>query len=498
MKHRIACLFLCLLLIMAAVPAFAEGETEELPARPVITNSSMALLYEESTDTYLYAKKPDYTNPPASMTKVMTAVLVLEHDPELKGSTTVSSDAVSLQYCYWMTDNHLMAGEELSVWDLMNYLLIPSGNEAGTVLAEYVAGSIPDFITMMNDKAKELGMTHTHYADPHGLSELNRITCEDMLILCRYAMQFENFRKIVSSKQGYLPANSIRPYAIRYSTTNRVMSPKGVSRYDTGFSEDIIGIKTGYISLAGNNLACCMVHDDLTFYSVVMHAHDEQQPDGSWLEGHYMDTHDLMVWARSFRKEGFAAGEQVAVTSTALSPVKNLPLVAASDVYILTREGTMPRITLKDTGFAVKAGDRVGSLSLRDCFGNDRRTDLLAAADAAVTPLSWSRSLYAKGDSLNGGLLSAAMPTIPSFTKPPFTVEEGEPSARVVLDKKPFSVKAGDRVGTLVLEDAFGNVRETALLAGADAATSPLLLLIPAAILLAVAVLLLAKRKKKQ
>ncbi|MBQ7492085.1 MAG: D-alanyl-D-alanine carboxypeptidase [Clostridia bacterium] len=453
MKRRIVCLFLCVLFL--AVSVFAEGEPSELPQRPVITNSSMALLYEESTDTYLYAKKPDYANPPASMTKVMTAVLVLEHDPELAGTATVSSTAVSIQSCSWMTDNHLLAGEELSVWDLMNYLLIPSGNEAGTVLAEYVAGSIPAFLTMMNDKAKELGMTQTHYADPHGLSEINRITCEDMLILCRYAMQFENFRKIVSTKQGILPANSVRPYAIRYSTTNRVMNPKGVSRYDTGFSEDIIGIKTGYISLAGNNLACCMIHGDLTFYSVVMHAHDEQQSDGSWLEGHYMDTRDLMVWARSFRKAGFTAGEQVAVISTALSPVKNLPLVAAEDVCILTRQGSLPRIILRETDFS------------------------------------------SPKNGMESNLLTASMPTIPSFTKPPFTVEEDEPAARVILDKAVFSVKAGDRVGRLVLEDGFGNVRETPLLAAADAATSPLMLLIPAAALLAALILLLAKRKKK-
>lgn len=455
MKRHILPLLLCVLIAAAAIPSFAEGEPAEPPARPVITNSSMALLYEESTDTYLYVKKPDYTNAPASMTKVMTAVLVLEHDPELTGSTTVSSAAISDKYCDWMTDNHLLAGEELSIWDLMNYLLIPSGNEAGTVLAEYVAGSIPDFISMMNAKARELGMTRTHYADPHGLSESNRITCEDMLILCRYAMQFENFRKIVRSKSGNLPANSIRPYAIRYSTTNRVMNPKGESRYDTGFSEDIIGIKTGYIRVAGNNLACCMVHDDLTFYSVVMHAHDEEQPDGSWLAGHYMDTRDLMMWARSFEKAGFAAGEQVAVTATALSPAKNLPLTVAEDLYILTQKSALPEITLREAAFSFpKSG-------------------------------------------MEGGLLTASPPVIPAFTKPPFTVEEGEASARMVLDRIGFSVKAGDTVGRLILEDGFGNIRETPLLAAADAATSPLLLLIPVTLLLALVILLLAKRKKK-
>lgn len=386
MKRWIAVItMIALALCGTGISAFAEGEQPPLPERPEITNSNMVILYEESTDTLLYTKKIDSTNPPASMTKVMTAVLVLEHDPELKGTTTVSADAISNKYCYWMTDNHLRAGEELSVWDLMNYLLIPSGNEAGTVLAEYVAGDIPTFLSMMNAKAKELGMKHTTYYDPHGLSEDNRVTCEDMLLLCRYAMTFENFRKIVSTKQGNLPENDKRVYPIRYSTTNRVMNPRGQSRYDTGFSEDIIGIKTGYISAAGNNLACCMVHDDLTFYSVVMRAHDEQQPDGTWLEGHYMDTRDLMVWARSFRKFGYAAGEEAAIVAKGLrsAPIR---LLAKDDIYALGQTGVDQKIELNRVGLKVMAGDELGKLILTDEFGNVRETPLLAAEDVFIGP----------------------------------------------------------------------------------------------------------------
>lgn len=383
---RLLAVCLTLVMLLGSMSAVSFAENEALPERPVITNSHMVILYEESTDTILYEKRVDSTNAPASMTKVMTAVLVLEHDPELKGTTTVSADAISDKYCYWMTDNHLQAGEELSVWDLMNYLLIPSGNEAGTVLAEYVAGSIPAFIDMMNAKAKELGMTRTHYSDPHGLSEINRITCEDMLKLCRYAMTFENFRKIVSTKQGNLPENEFRSYPIRYSTTNRVMNPRGQSRYDTGFSEDIIGIKTGYIRVAGNNLACCMVHDDLTFYSVVMHAHDEEQPDGTWLEGHFMDTRDLMVWARSFQKFGYAAGEEVTTLTKGVRSTA-IRLLAKDDIYALGQTGVDQKVELDKIPLRIHAGDVLGKLVITDEFENVRETELVAAEDAFVGPI---------------------------------------------------------------------------------------------------------------
>ena len=385
MKRLLAVMMIVTMLLgCMGVASFAEGETPV--ERPVITNSPLVILYEESTDTLMYEKRIDSTNAPASMTKVMTAVLVLEYDPELKGSTTVSADAISDKYCYWMNYNHLLAGEELTVWDLMNYLLIPSGNEAGTVLAEYVAGDIPTFIDMMNAKAKELGMTRTHYEDPHGLSEENKITCEDMLKLCRYAMTFENFRKIVSTKQGNLPENEIRPYPIRYSTTNRVMNPRGQSRYDTGFTEDIIGIKTGYIRVAGNNLACCMVHGDLTFYSVVMHAHDEQQPDGTWLEGHYMDTRELMVWARSFQKFGYAAGDEVTTVERGMH-ASEIRLLAKDDIYALGQTGVDEKVELNKIPLRVKAGDVLGKLTVSDEFGNVRETELVAAEDVFVGPI---------------------------------------------------------------------------------------------------------------
>lgn len=197
MLKRFAAFLLCVLLTATVAFAADFGEPAVMPAdSPEITNSQFVLLYEESTGTVLYAKNPRGVNPPASMTKVMTALLVLEHDPDLSGKTVVPPEAVSEHYCYWMDYGHLEAGEEITVRDLMDYLLIPSGNEAGTTLAAYVAGDIDTFIKMMNEKAAELGMSKTFYADPHGLSPYNTISCEDMLTLCLEAMKKPLFREL--------------------------------------------------------------------------------------------------------------------------------------------------------------------------------------------------------------------------------------------------------------------------------------------------------------
>lgn len=395
MMKKVFSLLLCLTLLCACcVPGFAEGEAE--PAAdggtavielPNITNSRMAILYEESTDTLLYALNADRGNAPASMTKVMTAVLVLEYDPELKGKTVVSPMAISEKYCYWMDDVHLLSGEEITVKDLMDYLLIPSGNEAATTLAEYVAGDIDTFIDMMNAKAKELGMEHTHYFDPHGLSDESRVTCEDQLILIRYAMSIPAFRAIVGKDHGVLPASNKRSQLYRYNTTNRLMSPRNKLAYETGFANDIKGIKTGSTTAAGLNFSCCMEYNDMTFYSVTMKAKDVTV-DGESASGHMIDTKTLMKFARTFHKQTVGADYDLTVSTTG-STKPNLPVRPAEELSILVQEDIVPDIKLNSMKPKVKAGDVVGVITLTDPFGNVRSSDLVAQCDASTNLLPY-------------------------------------------------------------------------------------------------------------
>lgn len=381
MKKIITLLIAALTVFSGTVSAFAEERIEM--ERPLITNSNMAVLYEDTTDTWMYLKNENVTNAPASMTKLMTATLVLDFDPEMTGNTTVSAKAISEKYCYWLDDVHLEEGEECSVKDLMNYLLICSGNEAATTLAEYVAGDIDVFIGMMNDRAKELGMERTHYYDPHGLSDDSRTTCSDMIKLCKFAM--ENYPQIVeitSTKSGAMPASSKRNKPLRYSTTNRVMNPGGNPFYETGFDQDIIGIKTGSTTAAGLNLSCCMVHDDLKFYSVVMHAKSAKDEHGTEYSGHHADTASLMKWARSFKKVGTEAGTVVATMATKGSKEMNVTVKTAESVCILSQTDVEPEMEFFEIGEKVEAGEVVGKLTYTDEFENVRSTDLIAEAAA--------------------------------------------------------------------------------------------------------------------
>lgn len=383
---KLVCIALCMAIAACCTLSLAakDDKMETDPyAVPQVKNAPIALLYEETTDTVLFSREADKPNPPASMTKVMTATLVLEYDPELKGTMVVPEEAMSKENCSWLDTDHLEVGEEVSVWDLMNYLLIASGNEAATTLAIYVAGDIPTFVDMMNKKAAELGMTSTHYVDPHGLSSVPQlITANDMLKLCRYAMKNDTFRKIVSTREGSIPASNKRSEAFCFRNSNSVLDPLGNRFYDTGFSDDIIGIKTGYIPDSGMNLSCAMRHGELRFYSVVM------KGKGMFLEGepcytHCLDTATLMRYARTFARFGYGEGELV---EQAKSGLKCLDVAADRDVYILYQDNKQPDYTVTYVSdiASAKKGDTVGTITLRDEFGNVRTAELIAAKDAAV------------------------------------------------------------------------------------------------------------------
>ncbi len=386
MKRFTLCL-LCALMLCTLLPFGAAAESKDAP---VLDSARMGILYEETTDTILFNFNGSDKNVPASMTKVMTALLVLEYDPQLAGTAIVSEAAISDDYCDWKDDFYLKAGEDVKVKDLMHYLLIASGNEAGTVLAEYVAGTIPDFIKMMNAKAQELGMKDTSYFDPHGLSPNNRITCEDMLILCREAMKNETFREIVNCSSGVLPTNSQRKFTHKYKTTNRLKRHGNTPGYMTDYMDDILGIKTGSTSAAGLNFACCMKKDDLLFYSVVMHAGNVEY-EGNTVSGHFTDTVKLLDYARTYSKSGVAAGETVGKLRTRGSWLKNLSVNAKEDLFALSRgEVQVELVAAEDLGKSVKQGDVVGKAVVKDDFGNTKEVALVAAADAATSPLQYA------------------------------------------------------------------------------------------------------------
>ena len=273
--------------------AFADTETGSEPE--YFSHCKAGILYEATTDTVLYEKNADEPLIPASMTKVMTAIVTLEHNPDLSGELTVCEDAVSDYYCSWMDYPHLVAGETISYYQCVEYMMLPSANEAANALAfELGSGDRAAFVQEMNDKAADLGCESVYYLDPHGLSTANRVSARDMVTISQYAMSFPVLKEILSHESGVIPANDLRSVDIEYSSILYPMWPD--DRYENPYSDYITGLKTGWIPQSGYNYACCMEKDGLEYYIVAMGGDEEEYPDGSgrvW-QGDFRDVIEIL------------------------------------------------------------------------------------------------------------------------------------------------------------------------------------------------------------
>lgn len=200
---------------------------------------------------------------PASTTKIMTAILTLENCG-LDETVTVSYDTVmSIPDGY--SSASLEVGETLTVEQLLELLLVHSANDAANCLAEYVGGSVESFISMMNTKVNELGLSNTHFTNSFGMHDDNHYTtAEDLATIMRYCIQNEDFRKISGKASCAIPATN-KHEARRYSSTNNMILPNSRSYYPY-----LTCGKTGYTTQAGDCLVSCSYKDNLEFVCVVL------------------------------------------------------------------------------------------------------------------------------------------------------------------------------------------------------------------------------------
>ena len=237
-------------------------------------NVSAEAIYsvEVSTGKVLFEKNAHEKRFPASTTKVMTALLVLENC-ELTDTATASYNAISIIPSGYSTA-HIQVGETLTIEDLLYALMLPSANEAANILAEHVAGSISSFATMMNTRAEELGCENTHFVNPNGIHNDNHYsTAYDLYLIANEARKNPEFRKIVSSPTYTLPSTDKYADNDRVcKSTNQLIHVNNSTRSDNYYYKYCIGIKTGYTTQAQNCLISQASKDGLEILNVVLGA----------------------------------------------------------------------------------------------------------------------------------------------------------------------------------------------------------------------------------
>ena len=334
-KYLSLFLVVCLLFAFALPVLATESEPEAAPeeeapstdvaesATSSIFNSSVdaALLLEMNTDTVLYSKNADEQMYPASLTKIMTCLLVLEHG-NLDDIITVPASALEgLEVGAEMDiDHHLQAGEQMRLEDMLYYLMLESANEACIVVAQHIAGSLEGFVSMMNQKAQELGCTGTHFVNPHGLhDEEHYTTANDLMKITLHALENETFCTITNSASYDLPATNMQE-GRKLSSTNQLINDKMAN--NAYFYSKASGIKTGFTTPAGRCLISTATNENLHLLSIILKAETLEDENGNWVYRSFPETINLFEW-------GFEQYRISTVMST-LYPVAEIPVNMAA------------------------------------------------------------------------------------------------------------------------------------------------------------------------
>ncbi|KRE05652.1 MULTISPECIES: D-alanyl-D-alanine carboxypeptidase family protein [Priestia] len=258
MKRTIVKLLVVIFLfpLMTQPVLAAEKKNSELA-----DSARSAILIERDTGKILYEKNSNQELPPASMTKIMTMILIMEALD--KGKITLKDKVRASEYAASMGGSQIFLepGEEMTVNDLLKGIAIGSGNDASMAMAEYLAGSEEKFVAKMNQKAKELGLTHTKFQNPTGLPVENHYsTAHDMAMMGRELLKYEKIINYTSKYEAYLRTDTDKKFWL--VNTNRLVK----------FYPGVDGLKTGFTGQAKYCLTATAKKGNMRVLAVVFGA----------------------------------------------------------------------------------------------------------------------------------------------------------------------------------------------------------------------------------
>ena len=317
MKRFCAVLCAFVLVIVLGLPVAAEGINGSAadiapdimaPAAYVVNLDTNIVVYEKNSETPLQA---------ASLTKMMTTLLLLENYQDQLDTISVTAPSYIYDLIWEKTTNASTAdirkGETQTLRNLLYAMMLPSANEAAYIVADYMGGgSIDNFVAMMNDEAARIGCTGTTFTDPCGLDPGNVTTARDAYLLVRVAMGYDAFAQAAGEESYQMPASTKHDSPYTILTSDKLVSPS--SNYYRSYTK---GGKTGSLD-DWQNFAGWHTQDGETYVSVVLHSpKTDEDPRPALTE-----TAELMDWA-------FATFTVTAALDTT-QPITELPIVYSS------------------------------------------------------------------------------------------------------------------------------------------------------------------------
>lgn len=339
------CIFLFLMF-------FSVGVVKAEETVNLAENATSAIIIEASTGEVIWKKNENEKRPPASMTKMMSMLLIMEALE--KGTITMEEEVTASLRASSMGGSQifLKSGEKMSVNDLLKGIAIGSGNDATVAMAERIAGTEEAFVKMMNDKAREIGAKNTNFKNSTGLDAENHYsTAYDMSLIAKELVKHEKILEFTSTYEDYLRKDSSSPFWL--VNTNKLVR----------FYQGVDGLKTGFTKEAGYCLTSTAVKNNMRLITVVMNEPTPQMRNGETTTmldyGFNMYSIDLMLEKDSVIKE----------TKVELGKEEKVQIVPTEDVKILNnnnkeKRNVIYKLKLDNITSPVKKGDIVGKIEI--------------------------------------------------------------------------------------------------------------------------------------
>lgn len=351
---KIISMFLILLFLFPSIVLASDTVLVNNEVTDVASNAKSAILIEATTGKIIYEKNSHEKLAPASMTKIMSMLLIMENID--KGVIKWNDKVTASENASGMGGSQILleTGEQMTVYDMFKGIAVASGNDAVVALSEYVAGSEEEFVKLMNQKVKELGLKDTVFKNPHGLDEANHYSSAyDMAIIAKELVKYEKIFEFTSIYEDYLRKGTDRELWL--VNTNKLVR----------FNPIVDGLKTGYTKEAGYCLTATAKKNNMRLISVVM-----GEPDTKTRSS---ETTSLLDYGFAKYKAETLVTKTTVIDKLKIEKASNksVDIVPINDYSVITEKTNKTgkityELKLNNIKLPIKKGDKVGTLIIKE------------------------------------------------------------------------------------------------------------------------------------
>ncbi|WP_349407639.1 D-alanyl-D-alanine carboxypeptidase family protein [Pseudalkalibacillus sp. SCS-8] len=361
---------------MVSPAAFANENEDHVTVNSLANNASSAILIERDTGSVLFDKNADEKLPPASMTKIMTMILVMEalH----KGKINMKDKVRTSEYAASMGGSQIFleAGEEMTVEEMLKGIALASGNDASVALGEHIAGTNDAFVNMMNEKAKQLGLKNTNFENATGLpGKEHYSTARDMALMAKELLKYEQITKYTGKYEDYLRENTDKKFWL--VNTNKLVK----------FYPGVDGLKTGYTHEAKYCLTATAKKNGMRVIAVVMGAPTTKERNAQVTQ--MLDY----AFANYATQKLYDRHQMIETIDVPKGDSKTVQMATSEPISILMKKGEK-KLKLhteikvkKNIKMPIEKGDRLGTLVVKN--NGKTLTESALVASENVQSANW-------------------------------------------------------------------------------------------------------------